>query len=194
MWKKGSVFLKKRGSREVEHFHKRKWDTEAEDPLSKGRCWRFQTNVAVSFLHLSWCEEFVPVLCDGCLQPLVCCSPINIPQCFSFQSVQWKSVSAFLPSVIGVGIALCAAIAEHFWLSCRIVSLASCRARFRLCPKLQNQRLLGDCAASCPPVCPIMFRTSKTVTLMERPGSKCPLGFCWWSGSFMRKKLMGIRD
>lgn len=67
--------------------------------------------------------------CAGsCLQLLVWCSSINILQCFSFQFVWWKSVSMFLLCVIGAGIALCIIIAEHLWLSCRILRVTCYRA------------------------------------------------------------------
>lgn len=67
--------------------------------------------------------------CDGkCLYLFVWCSSINILQYFSFQFVSWKSQSIFLLCVIGAGITLCVIIAEHLWLSCRILRMTCYRA------------------------------------------------------------------
>lgn len=49
-------------------------------------------------------------------------------QCFFFQFVQGRSQSVFILCIIEAGIALCVLIAEHLWVSCRILRVICCRA------------------------------------------------------------------
>lgn len=101
--------------------------------------------------------------CHGkCLYLFVWCSSINILQYFSFQFVWWKSQSVFLLCVIGAGITLCVIIAQHLWLSCRILRMTCYRAgavssgiapnRATQTFRLGSQRLLGCHATHFPPL------------------------------------------